>query len=265
LAGKFCNPLPSHQNPPHLENLQLEILYQDEFFVAINKPAGMLVHRTNIAFEENVLIAERLLKEQIGQKVFPLHRIDRPTSGILVFGLSSEAASLVQPLFPTEEVKKYYLTIVRGYMTENHGIIEKPLKKKLYGDLQESKSEYWSLSQSEIPIASTDRYPSSRYSLLKVYPHTGRMHQIRRHLAHDRHYVIGDSTHGDNRQNHFFKAQFGMENLLLHAWQFEFVHPFTQESIKLEANLPDYFIDICKKLGLSVPLNENPIRFVQLP
>ncbi|MCR9015657.1 pseudouridine synthase [Aquiflexum sp. XJ19-11] len=236
--------------------MNLEILYQDEYFVAVNKPAGILVHRTNFAFEENLLIAERLLKEQIGQKVFPLHRIDRPTSGVLVFGLSSEAASLVQPLFPTDDVKKYYLTVVRGYMTENHGVIEHPLKKKLIGDLQEAKSEYWTLSQNEIPIASTSRYPTSRYSLLKVYPHTGRMHQIRRHLAHDRHYVIGDSTHGDNRQNHFFKDTFGMENLLLHAWWFEFVHPFTNEPIKIEAALPDYFSAICEKLGLNIPDSE---------
>jgi tRNA pseudouridine65 synthase len=239
-----------------LENLNLEILYQDEYFVAVNKPAGMLVHRTNIAFEENLLIAERLLKEQIGLKVFPLHRIDRPTSGVLVFGLSSEAASLVQPLFPTDDVKKYYLTVVRGYMTENHSIIEYPLKKKLIGDLQDAKSEYWTLSQNEIPIASTSRYPTSRYSLLKVYPHTGRMHQIRRHLAHDRHYVIGDSTHGDNRQNHFFRDTFGMENLLLHAWRFEFTHPFTNEPIKIEAALPDYFSAICEKLGLNIPDSE---------
>jgi tRNA pseudouridine65 synthase len=240
-----------------LENLNLEIIYQDEYFVAVNKPAGMLVHRTNIAFEENVLIAEKLLREQIGQKVFPLHRIDRPTSGVLVFGLSSEAASLVQPLFPTDNVRKYYLTVVRGYMTDLHGIIDHPLKKKLYGDLQEAKSEYWSLSQNEIPVASTARYPTSRYSLLKVYPHTGRMHQIRRHLAHDRHYVIGDSTHGDNRQNHFFRDTFGMDNLLLHAWQFQFVHPFTNKEIKLEADLPDYFINICTTLGLAVPSDET--------
>ena len=248
------NHLHSQQIPSQLENLELEILFQDEFFIAVNKPAGMLVHRTNIAFEENVLIAERLLREQTGKKVYPLHRIDRPTSGVLVFGLSSEAASLVQPLFPTDDVKKYYLTVVRGYMSENHGIIDHPLKKKLYGDLQDAKSEYWSISQNEIQIASTSRYPTSRYSLLKVHPHTGRMHQIRRHLAHDRHYVIGDSTHGDNRQNHFFKNTFGMENLLLHAWQFEFVHPFNKEPIKLQSRIPDYFIDICKKLGLSVPI-----------
>jgi tRNA pseudouridine65 synthase len=239
-----------------VEDLLLEILYQDEYFVAVNKPAGMLVHRTNIAFEENTLIAERILKEQIGQKVFPLHRIDRPTSGILVFGLSSESASLIQPFFPTEDVKKYYLTVVRGFMSEDHGVIDHSLKKKLIGELQEAKSEFWSLSQNEIPIASTSRYPTSRYSLLKVYPHTGRMHQIRRHLAHDRHYVIGDSTHGDNRQNHFFRDTFGIENLLLHAWRFEFTHPFTNETIKIEAALPEYFSAICEKLGLHIPDSE---------
>ena len=229
----------------------LEILFEDEFYIAINKPAGLLVHKTSIAKEEMALWALQLLRDQIGQKVFPLHRIDRPTSGILMFAKSSEAAATLQPLFPTEAVKKFYLCIVRGFMENTHGTIDHPLKKKLVGELQEAQTSYWSLDQSEIPFPSSPRYPTSRYSLLKVYPHTGRMHQIRRHMAHVRHYVIGDSTHGDNKQNNFFKNRYGLEHMMLHAWKLGFKHPFTNQDINIQANLPDHFQRILGILGMS--------------
>ncbi len=232
--------------------LKLEILHEDEHYISINKPAGVLVHRTNLAKEEGVLLAVQILRDQIGQKVYPLHRIDRPTSGILLFGKSSEAASLLQPLFPTSEIKKNYLCLVRGFIDEN-GIIEQPLKKNLNGELQEAKTEFCKLDQTEIPFASSPRYPTSRYSLIKVYPHTGRMHQIRRHMAHERHYIIGDSTHGDNKQNNFFRQQFGLSNMLLHAWTLEFKHPYTKAKTKIIAEIPAYFVEMAEKLSLQLP------------
>lgn len=234
------------------EKTVFEILFEDEFYIAINKPAGVLVHKTHLAKEETELLAIQILRNQIGQKVYPLHRIDRPTSGVLLFSKSAAAASRLQPLFPTEEVKKHYLCIVRGYMSEKQGIIDHPLKKKLYGELQDARTSYWSISEAEIPYQSSPKYPTSRYSLLRVYPHSGRMHQIRRHLAHDRHYVIGDSTHGDNKQNNFFRSHFGMNNLLLHAWQLQFIHPYSQRLIKIEAGLPSQFIKIMAELGLKL-------------
>ncbi|PSL07648.1 pseudouridine synthase [Cecembia rubra] len=233
----------------------LEIIFEDEYFIAINKPAGVLVHRTHLAKEEETLLAVQLLRDQIGQHVSPLHRIDRPTSGVLLFGKNSESTSLLQPLFPTKQVKKFYLSLVRGHM-EDHGIIDHPLRKKLHGELQEATTEFWTLSQTEIPFASSARYPSSRYSLIKVYPHTGRMHQIRRHMAHARHYVIGDNTHGDNKQNTFFRNKFGLYNMLLHAWQLEFIHPITNQKITIEAELPDYFIKILEEISICLP-NSN--------
>ncbi|WP_194973176.1 pseudouridine synthase [Aquiflexum lacus] len=233
-----------------LEKPVLEILFEDDFYIGINKPAGLLVHKTNIANDEETLFALQILRDQIGQKVYPLHRIDRPTSGVLVFAKSSEAASLLQPLFPTTEVEKFYLCIVRGYMEDKHGVINHPLKKKLIGELQEAQTSYWSLAQSKIPFSSSPKYPTSRYSLLKVYPHTGRMHQIRRHMAHARHYVIGDSTHGDNKQNNFFRVQFGLENMLLHAWKLKFTHPYSNQEINLQADLPDHFLKTLVYLNL---------------
>ncbi|WP_373523718.1 pseudouridine synthase [Aquiflexum sp.] len=234
-----------------IEKPVLDILFEDDFYIGINKPAGILVHKTSIAKEEDTLWALQLLRDQIGQKVYPLHRIDRPTSGVLMFAKSSEAASILQPLFPTTAVEKYYLCIVRGYMQDDHGVINHPLKKKLYGELQEAQTSYWSLAQTEIPFPSSPKYPTSRYSLLKVYPHTGRMHQIRRHMAHARHYVIGDSTHGDNKQNNFFRTQFGLENMLLHGWKIKFTQPYTMEEINLQADLPDHFLKTMGILGLN--------------
>lgn len=237
--------------------IKLEILFEDDDYIAINKPAGVLVHRTNIAKDEEELLAVQLLRDQIGQKVYPLHRIDRPTSGVLLFAKSPETTSLLQPLFPTAAVKKYYLSIVRGHLSEEHGIIDHPLKKKLYGELQDAKTEFWSLSKTEIPFASSAKYVSSRYSLIKLYPHTGRMHQIRRHMAHARHYVIGDTAHGDNKQNTFFRKQLSLNNMLLHAWKLDFIHPFTKEEICITADLPDYFIKTLNNLNLNL-IEINP-------
>jgi tRNA pseudouridine65 synthase len=229
---------------------KLEIIFENENYIAINKPVGMLVHRTNIAFEEQALIAERILKQQLGFKVYPLHRIDRPTSGIVLFAKSSLATSQLQPLFTTDKVKKQYLSIVRGHMPTPHGILDFPLSKKLEGELREAKTEYWTLSETEIPFSSSDRYSSSRYSLLKIYPHTGRMHQIRRHMAKARHYVIGDTTHGDNKQNNFFRDRFGSAHMYLHAWKLAFEVPNTGQHVEITAEVPIHFMDMLQKLSL---------------
>lgn len=228
----------------------LAILYEDDDYIAINKPAGVLVHKTNLAKEEQELLAVQMLRDQINCRVFPLHRIDRPTTGILVFAKSSEAASLLQPLFPTDAVKKEYLAIVRGFMPQESGSIEAPLKKHLVGDLQEATTLYTSISSTEIPFSSSPKYPTSRYSLIMACPKTGRMHQIRRHMAHIRHYIIGDSTHGDNKQNNFFKKQYGLQNLLLHAYTFEFFHPILKSQIQVKAPIPEHFKNTIDNIGL---------------
>lgn len=231
--------------------MKLEIIFEDDHYIAINKPAGVLVHRTNLAKEENILLAVQLLRDQIGQRVYPLHRIDRPTSGVLLFGKTPEAAAFLTPLFPTDQVKKQYLAVVRGHMSSDHGWIEQALSKDLTGELQEALTEYWTLDKTEIPFSSSPKYLTSRYSLIKVYPHTGRMHQIRRHMAHARHYVVGDTTHGNNKQNIFFRSQFELNNLLLHAWALEFRHPYTNKNIEIKAEMPSYFNLIINKLNFS--------------
>lgn len=227
----------------------LEILFEDDHYIAINKPSGLLVHKTKIAKGENPEFAMQMLRDQIGQWVYPLHRIDRPTSGILLFAKSSEDASLFTTQFTEHRIEKYYLAVVRGYLKEDQFVSEYPLKKDLIGELQEARTEFWSMAKVELPISSSPKYPTSRYSLVKAYPHTGRMHQIRRHLAHERNYLIGDTTHGENKQNKFFRDQYGLHNLLLHAWQVKFSHPVLNTEVEIKATLPAHFEDIINKLG----------------
>ncbi|UJP64357.1 pseudouridine synthase [Mongoliitalea daihaiensis] len=231
--------------------IKLEIIFEDDFFIAINKPAGVLVHKTHLADAEEDLIAVKILQSQTGVKVFPIHRIDRPTTGVLLFAKSSEAASKMQPILRSTDVQKHYLCVVRGHFKEKTGIIDQALKKKIYGELQEAQTSYWVLEESSIPYDTTGRYPSSRYALLLCHPHTGRMHQIRRHLAHRRHYIIGDTTHGDNTQNNFFRKEWGLHNLLLHAWQLSFLHPFTGQQITIQAELSEVFINMLLKVNFS--------------
>tara|TARA_R110002050_G_scaffold9113_3_gene32194 strand:- start:572 stop:1297 length:726 start_codon:yes stop_codon:yes gene_type:complete len=232
--------------------VQLPIIFEDEEYIAINKPAGVLVHKTPLEKDPEALFAVQLLEEQVGYKVYPMHRIDRPTTGVLLFGKSSRAASMLQPQFFDNSIKKYYLAILRGYLPESHGIIDHPLAKDMEFVLQEARTEYWELGSSEIPYASSGRYSTSRYSLAKIYPHTGRMHQIRRHFAHLRHYIIGDTTHGDNRQNKFFARQFDLANMLLHAWQLDFTQPFTKQALTISAVVPVHFEKTMNQLNWSI-------------
>jgi tRNA pseudouridine65 synthase len=233
--------------------MKLEIIYEDEDYVGINKPAGVMVHKSSLEKDPSTLFAVQLLRDQLNQHVFPLHRLDRPTSGVLMFAKSSKAASMLQPAFAGKSIQKYYLAIIRGYAPEPHGFIHQKLAKDLDGAKQAATTEYWELSRTEILMASSQRYPTSRYALIRVYPHTGRMHQIRRHLAHIRHYIIGDSTHGDNKQNKFFKRAFGLREMLLHANELRFPHPVTGDSVVVKAEIPGYFSSTCVALKLSVP------------
>lgn len=227
----------------------LPLIYEDQEYLAINKPAGVLVHKSALEKDPHAAYAVHLLREQLGYKVYPLHRIDRPTSGVLLFAKNSGAASRLQPKFAGTSIKKHYLALVRGYMPQEHALISHPLAKDMEYELQQAVTEYWTLAQTEIPYASSGRYPSSRYSLVKIYPHTGRMHQIRRHFAHIRHYVIGDTTHGDNKQNKFFDRHFQLRNLLLHAWKLTFPDPESQMEIQIQAEVPEHFRRLMKPMG----------------
>jgi tRNA pseudouridine65 synthase len=213
--------------------MELEILFQDEYFVAINKPHGLLVHRTGIASDAKEF-ALQILREQLGKKVNPVHRLDRKTSGILVFSFDENGTREMQALFDSRAIEKKYMAIVRGY-TPEQGVIDTPLQNEK-GKWQEAETHFIRLATAELDVP-FGKHSSSRYSLLEVSPKTGRMHQIRKHLNHLRHPIIGDRPHGCNKQNRLFLEKWNMNTMLLHAHQLEFTHPFTGKEICVKAPL----------------------------
>ncbi|MDP8034009.1 tRNA pseudouridine(65) synthase TruC [Pasteurella atlantica] len=223
--------------------MELDILYQDNDLVAINKPAGMLVHRSWLDKHETVF-AMQTLRDQIGQHVFPIHRLDRPTSGVLLFALNSEMARLISEQFQQHQVQKSYLALVRGYL-HDEGRIDYPLKVQLDKiadkfsqpkEPQEAITDYQSLKQVEMPYPA-GKHQTARYSLVKLFPKTGRKHQLRRHLKHLFHPIIGDTCYGDLHQNRAFSENSGCHRLFLHSHSLSFVHPKTLQKIEIIAPL----------------------------
>lgn len=223
----------------------MELLYRDDFLVAVNKPAGLLVHRTQLARAE--AYAVQLVRDKLHQRVYAIHRLDRPTSGVLLFGLSREAGSSMSRLFEQRQVGKRYLAIVRGWL-EPRGVIDYPLADQPGRPLRPAITRYRTLARVELPFA-VGRYPSSRYSLLVAAPETGRFHQIRRHFHHAFHPVIGDTTHGEGRHNRFFRDTFRVGRLLLHARSLAFTHPVTREDLRIQAPVDKQWRALLAALG----------------
>ena len=238
---------------------EISILFEDEYLVAIHKPAGLLVHRSYLARKER-FFAMQLTRDKIGAHVFPVHRLDRPTSGVLLFAKSSQVANLLCKQFAEHQVNKEYIALVRGNMLEA-GILDYPLKEEMdkVGDkfakldkpAQEAITEYQPLLNTEIPFAS-GRYQSSRFGLVRLNPLTGRKHQLRRHLAHLRHPIIGDSTHGDGKQNRFFREHVQLNRLWLIAKKLSFTHPIHLQPVTVETELEPEWLTISNQLGWSV-------------
>lgn len=230
-------------------NIPLTIIYQDEFLVAINKPHGLLVHRSPIAADTDVF-AVQLLRDQLGQKVYPVHRLDRKTGGVLLFALNEAINSLMQQQFQAGHVEKVYHAIVRGY-TDDSGVIDYPLKKD-DDTIQEAITNYITLQRTEVSFQ-IGKHATSRYSLVELNPQTGRMHQLRKHMAHILHPIIGDRPHGCNKQNRYFKESMGMDTMLLHASCIRFLHPVSQAPVTMIAPIQSEFNRMVDSLGLALP------------
>jgi tRNA pseudouridine65 synthase len=238
----------------------LTILYRDESLIAIDKPSGLLVHRSLIDKHET-RFAIQLLRDQIGQRVYPLHRLDKPTSGVLLFALSEDAARAMGAVFEASAVQKQYLAVVRGYTPERDSI-DYALAEELdrltdalaqrNKPAQDARTDYQRLATLELNV-SDGRHPTSRYSLLKVTPHTGRKHQIRRHMKHIFHPLIGDTTHGDGRHNRIFREHLHCQRLLLCAQELSFTHPDKRVQITIRAPLDAVFQRIVDTFGNTQP------------
>jgi len=223
-----------------IQPLTFDILFDDAHFVAINKPKNILVHRTKIS--EDTVFVLQLLRNQLGQRIYPIHRLDRPTSGVLIFGKTKEAASQLSELMRSKSICKKYLAVVRGFL-DISGTIDYPLVTKQHLPAQEAITHYKNLGQVEKDFK-VSRYPTSRYSLLEITLDTGRRHQIRRHFAHLRHPIIGDKRHGDCKHNKYFSKELSIERMLLHAKEMVFIHPFTQEEVRILAPFDEIFKSI---------------------
>ncbi len=258
----------------------LDILYRDEWLVAIDKPSSLLVHRSPIAAHEE-RFAVQLLRDQIGQRVHPAHRLDRGTSGVLLFALEREVARTLAQRFESQAVDKRYLAIVRGHPAEN-GVIDHALVRRLdpvevrrgkgagardalpedldEGDAmdaadpvmepvaQPARTRFRRLATAELPHA-VDRYPSSRYALVELWPETGRRHQLRRHLKHISHPIIGDATYGKGRHNRLFQTLFGSRRLLLACTRLGLRHPVSDARLNLQCRPGDDFKAVSRALG----------------
>ncbi len=281
MSNSFDNTVP--QKP------LLKILYQDDYLVAVDKPAGLFVHRSFMDKNE-IYFALQLVRDQIGKYVYPIHRLDRPTSGVLLFALTKEVAQQMNEIFANKSkyfikgdtnlevdvaseqtpeqsrevlLTKTYYALVRGYLpiTSKPELVDYPLKEKLdkLGDKdvsrdkapQSAQTHYQVIKQASLPVA-LGKFDSVRYSLVKLQPITGRRHQIRRHLAHLRHPIIGDINYGDNKQNPFFIQHFGFKRLMLIAKSLCFVHPITKQSITIEAEFDEQWREVFNILAWSL-------------
>jgi tRNA pseudouridine65 synthase len=237
----------------------LEIIYRDESLIAVNKPAGMLVHRSWLDKHET-RFAMQTLRDQIGQHVFPLHRLDRPTSGVLIFALSSNVAAKVMPLFAGHTIEKTYHAIARGWIKQE-AVLDYPLKEVLdkiadkYAradrEPQSAVTAYRPLDQVEVPYA-TGCFPTSRYTLVEMKPKTGRKHQLRRHMHHLSHPIIGDTTHGDGKHNRLFREHYDCHRLMLHASVLRFTHPLTSEPLVIQAPMDRVWQRLMDEFGWSI-------------
>ncbi|MEN0059473.1 MAG: pseudouridine synthase [Bdellovibrio sp.] len=214
----------------------MDLLYKDEHFIAVFKPSGFHVHphenvQHRVSRDKICLYhARRMMK----QHVYPVHRLDAATSGVLLFALSSASASRLCKIFSDREVHKTYQAVVRGYVKDEE-TLDIPLELDSTGDLVEARTHYKRLGTVEFPVAVGKKFPTARYSWVEVQPHTGRYHQIRRHFNRISHPLLGDAVHGDSHHNRFFRNQIGIEGLCLKALRLEFTHPWSEKSISIEA------------------------------
>jgi tRNA pseudouridine65 synthase len=236
----------------------LDVLYRDDHVVAVHKPPGLMVHRSELDRRETRVVVQ-LLRAQVGRRVFPAHRLDRGTSGVLLLAFDSRVAARLGEAFGSRAVDKRYLAVVRGW-PEPAGRIEHPLRRLEDGKdaggadapRQHARTDYRRVACAEVEVPSRD-HDTTRVALLEVLPHTGRQHQIRRHLKHLSHPVLGDATYGKGPLNRAFASLFGTDRLLLACVDLSLAHPVNGAPLRLHAPLEPAFAAVCLRLGWTVP------------
>ena len=219
-------------------NHPLRVLWRDEHAIAIHKPAGWLVHRTGLDAGETRFVVQTL-RDQIGQHVYPVHRLDKGTCGVLLLALHSDAARALAQAFEAHRVHKRYIALVRGWAPDS-AEVQHPLRPDDAppdAPAQPAHTQFTRLARLELPEPSDSRHPSTRASLVLAEPHTGRRHQIRRHLKHISHPIVGDATHGKGPLNRWWAQRLGPQRLWLHALSLTVPHPASGAPLQLHSGL----------------------------
>lgn len=239
----------------------LPVLYRDDYLVCVHKPSGLLVHRSRLDAHDRRAVLQ-IVRRQLGRRVYPVHRLDKPTSGALVLALQPDIAAALNAAFRDRQVRKTYVAVVRGWPAES-GEIDHPLRRTIEDvegaaatPLRAARTRFRRLAGVELPVR-VDRYPTSRYSLLELEPLSGRRHQLRRHLEHVSHPIVGDTTYGKSRHNRLFEERFGCRRLLLACVELEFAHPVHGGRLRLTAPLEGEFAALVRGLGWSAALPER--------
>jgi tRNA pseudouridine65 synthase len=215
-------------------SVSLTVLYRDEYLLGVAKPSGLLVHN---GWAREADVALKRARSLAGQYVYPVHRLDRGTSGVLFFALSSEMAREMQQVLHRPDTLKRYIALVRG-ITHDTGVVDHPLAPKKGAEKRAAVTHFWRLGTFE------------RYSLVLATPLTGRLHQIRRHLKHVSHPLIGDVRYGKSEHNKKLRDRFGLARLALHALSYEFTHPASGERVVAHAHLPADLLGPLSVMGL---------------
>ncbi|MGB0409522.1 MAG: pseudouridine synthase [Opitutales bacterium] len=231
--------------------MHLRVLYRDDDYIAVDKAAGLLVHRSPLDASERVF-ALQLVRDQLGQAVFPCHRLDRPTSGVLLFALNAPALRFTQKEFAQQGCDKSYEAVVRGW-TQEAAAIDYPLRSEEAPDkVRSALTFYRTINRCELahPVGP---YQTARFSHIQLEPKTGRKHQLRRHMAHLRHPILGDTRHGDGAQNRFLREHGGCQMLMLRATQLCFTHYRSRQRVTIPSGRDEAFDRILQSLQFSLP------------
>ena len=233
--------------------MNLEIIYEDAYLLCVSKPNNVLVHHAhhsrNVADEDSLL---QLIENELGIKAYPIHRLDRKTSGIIMLAKETKYVSKFQELFTNNEIQKTYFGVVRGYSPDSK-TIDSPVKGRDANVHKEALTHLRTLEKITLDIP-VKPYDSSRYSLVELAPKTGRMHQLRVHSNKISHPLIGDSKYGDKNHDVMFDENFGWTNMFLHAGKLEFTHPFSSEALVLKATFPKDWIALFDEFSWKNPL-----------
>ncbi|MBS7326912.1 MAG: tRNA pseudouridine(65) synthase TruC [Thiopseudomonas sp.] len=235
-------------------------LYRDDWLLAVHKPAGLLVHRSPVDRHATEFALQYARALNGGAHVFPCHRLDRPTSGLLLFARDADTASALGQQMMNGQVRKTYQALVRGWPASqgeiDHALREHAIDRRRKDEAQPLRDAYTRfrcLAQVEIPVQ-VEGYPHSRYSLLELQPLTGRKHQLRRHMQHIAHPIIGDTSYGRTRHNQYFAQRFGFARLMLAATALEFTHPVSGEPLSLHCPPAADFMQVLSIFEGHLPL-----------